>query len=315
MKRSNTVRIGNGSRLATFSSGVFGTAVNVATVKGRSCYKRRMYAHVLFQGLRELRTVIALVAMLGAFALSCPVYGEQRLLRFGNRRLSIDCAGLSHGNATVVLMPGGGEPSKNWAKVQAKVATFSRACAYDPAGSGDSDKTAEPQSADELVQDLHALLETAGEKKPYVLVAHSLAGILARRFASRFPDEVAAFVFVDSTHEEQAWRLHELDPGGQFPSDQLARMGFFTTAGQRLTWRTEFPLIVLARGKPFPRTGQLSEEQFAKWDQIWAAMQKDLATHSRKGQYRRATNSGHFINVDEPELVVQAIRDVEPSSR
>ena len=269
-----------------------------------------------FRWLRERRTnVIGLLAIAGALSLSAPACGQQRMLRIGDRRLSINCAGAPTGKATVVLMPGGGEPAKNWAKVQAQVATFARVCTYDPAGSGDSDKTAEPQSADELVEDLHSLLATAAERKPYVLVAHSLAGIVARRFAARFPNEVAAFVFVDSAHEEQSWRLHEIDPGGPFPADKIARMGFFTTPGERLTWRTELPLIVLARGKPFPRTGQLTEEQFAKWDLIWEAMQKDLATHSPKGQYRRATNSGHFINLDEPELVVQAIRDVEPSSR
>jgi pimeloyl-ACP methyl ester carboxylesterase len=275
-----------------------------------------MHSNGFFRLLREHRTsVIGLLAVLGGLSLSYGAYGEHRLLVVGNRHLSIDCAGLPQGNATVVLMAGGGEPSRNWTKVQAKVAPFARTCTYDPAGSGDSDKTAEPQSADELVEDLHALLETAAEKKPYVLVGHSLAGILARRFATRFHHEVAAFVFVDSSHEEQAWRLHELDPGGPFPSDKLSRMGFFRTSGQRLTFRTELPLIVLARGKPFPRTGQLTEEQFAKWDQIWGAMQKDLATHSPKGQYRCATNSGHFINLDEPELVVQAILDVQPKSQ
>jgi len=269
-----------------------------------------------FQRLRERRTIlIGLLAIVGALSLSFLANGQQRMLRIGDRRLSINCTGAPRGTATVVLMPGGGEPAKNWAKVQAETAKFARVCTYDPAGSGDSEKTAEPQSAGELVEDLHALLEAAAEKTPYVLVAHSLAGIVARRFAAKFPKEVAGFVFVDSAHEEQAWRLHEIDPGGPFPADKIARMGFLTTPGERLTWRTELPPIVLARGKPFPRTGQLTEEQFAKWDQIWGEMQKDLATYSPKGQYRRATNSGHFINLDEPELVVQAIRDVQASSR
>lgn len=84
----------------------------------------------------------------------------------------------------------------------------------------------------------------------------------------------------------------------------------FTTPGQRLDWRTELRVIVLACGKPGPRNGQLTDEQFAKWDQIWGMMQRDLATQSPKGQYRRAKNSGHLINLDEPELVVRAIGDV-----
>lgn len=253
---------------------------------------------------------MTLLALAGMLCLQVGISGEERLVRIGDRRLAINCAGQGSHKPTVLLMPGGGEPAKNWTKVQAEVAAFAHVCTYDPAGSGDSDKTAEPQSAEEFVDDLHALLEAAGEKKPYVLVAHSLAGILARHFATRFPNEAAAFVFVDSSHEEQAWRLHEIDPGGPPLTAKVARMGFFITPGQRLEWRTELPLIVLGRGKPFARTGQLTDEQFAKWDQIWGAMQQDLANHSPKGEYRRAANSGHFINLDEPELVVKAIRDV-----
>jgi pimeloyl-ACP methyl ester carboxylesterase len=249
-----------------------------------------------------------------ALSLQLGAHGEERLVRVGARRLSINCSGQPPRNASIILMPGGGEPSKNWAKVQVDVATFAYVCSYDPAGSGASDKTDEPQSADEVVNDLHGLLEAAGERKPYILVANSLAGIFARRFATRFPNEVAAFVFVDSSHEEQSWRLHEIDPGGPPLSDKFARMGFFITPGERLGWRTELPLIVLARGKPFPRTGQLTEEQFRKWDKIWDAMQHDLATHSPKGEYRRATDSGHLIDLDAPELIVQAIRDVMLSS-
>ena len=270
-----------------------------------------MFLRILVPVAVEHRVLaIGLVAMTAAISSYVPAYGQQRLISIGERRLSINCGGQRTDDTTVVLMPGGGEPASDWAKVQPKVATFARVCSYDPAGSGNSDNTAEPQSADEFVDDLHALLKAASESKPFVLVANSLAGIFARRFATRFPDEVAGFVFVDSSHEEQAWRLHEIDPGGPPLSDKFARMGFFIKPGQRLDWRTELPLIVLARGKPFPRTGQLTEEQFAKWDQIWAAMQHDLATHSPKGEYRRAAKSGHFIVLDEPELIVQAIGDV-----
>lgn len=239
-----------------------------------------------------------------------PSYGQQRLLQLGNRRLSINCTGARQKPVTIVLMPGGGEPSKNWAQVQAGVEKFVRVCSYDPAGSGESDKTDKPQSIDEIVEDLHSLLEKSGERSPFVLVAHSLAGLHARRFATRFPQQVAGFVFVDSTHEEQAWRLHEIDPKGPALGEGFARVGFFTTPGERLTWRTDLPLAVLAHGKPFPRTAQLTEEQFAKWDQIWGEMQRDLATRSPKGKFIRAENSGHFINLDEPVLVVQTVREV-----
>jgi len=70
------------------------------------------------------------------------------------------------------------------------------------------------QSVDQVVEDLHGWLKASRERAPFILVSHSISGLYARRFVTRFPGEVAGLVFVDSSHEEQAWRLHELDPQG-----------------------------------------------------------------------------------------------------
>jgi pimeloyl-ACP methyl ester carboxylesterase len=56
--------------------------------------------------------------------------------------------------------------------------------------------------ADELRQGLVG----AGIGPPYVLVGHSIGGIIARRFAVRYGGEVAGIVLVDSSHEDQARR-------------------------------------------------------------------------------------------------------------
>lgn len=243
--------------------------------------------------------------------LSTAALGQQRLVSIGERRLFIDCAGqVAAQPVTVILITGGGGTTKNWAKVQPEIARFVRVCSYDAAGLGNSDKTAQRQSAVEMVEDLHALLEAADEKKPYILAGHSMGGLYARWFTTRYPSEVAGLLLVDSSHEEQAWRLHEIDPAGPGLSDAVARGGFIAKQGERSTWHTDVPLIVLGRGRPFPRTGQLTEAQFAAWDRIWQEMQQDLARRSPKGQYRWAANSGHMIPDDEPELVIQAVRDL-----
>ena len=124
---------------------------------------------------------------------------------------------------------------------------------------------------------------------------------------------------VDSAHEEQALRLHELDPPGPAPDEIMARLGWYIKPGQRLDWHTDVPLVVIGRGTPFERTARdgsnsqtnrMTEEQFTAWDRIWTEFQKDLAKRSRRGQYRVAQKSGHWIQRDQPELVVGAIRDV-----
>jgi pimeloyl-ACP methyl ester carboxylesterase len=50
-------------------------------------------------------------------------------------------------------------------------------------------------------------LRVAGVPAPYVLVGQSLGGIYGRRFARRFPADVAGLVFLDPGHEDYTTRL------------------------------------------------------------------------------------------------------------
>jgi pimeloyl-ACP methyl ester carboxylesterase len=240
-------------------------------------------------------------------------FAQARLVSIGERRLSIDCAGNSSQAPTVILLAGGGRTAKDWAAVQPAVAGFARVCSYDRAGLGASEKPLKPQSVDQIVGDLHALLAAAGEKAPYVLVGQSIGGIYARRFAAQFPSEAVGFVFVDSAHEEQALRFHQIAPAFSPLDADTAFLGLLTEPGARLAWKTEAPIIVLERGQPLPRgpgTRDLTDQQFAALDRVWYELQDDLAQRSPHAQRRRATESGHFIQIDQPAIVIQAIKDV-----
>ena len=125
----------------------------------------------------------------------------------GGYRLHINCQG--QGGPTVVMESGNGNFSLNWGQVPREVAKFTRVCAYDRAGLGWSDRSPRRRTAHNLVQDLHTLLERSGVEPPYVLVGHSLGGMLIRLYAHVHPDQVAGMVLVDSSHEEQLLRFPE----------------------------------------------------------------------------------------------------------
>lgn len=246
---------------------------------------------------------LAIAGLLGAY----PAHAEHRLVSVGDHRLSVNCEG-DPARQTVVFIAGAGRTAEDWAKVQPAVSRFARVCSYDRAGSGESDKTAKPQAVAEIIEDLHRLLSAAGEKAPYVLVGHSIAGIYCRRFATAYPADVAGLLFLDSSHEEQIARLHEVDPAGPVPSGEMTDL--FYPPGKNLNWQTNVPLIVIAQGKPGPPIPGLSAEQNAGFARVWRELQEDLSKRSPKGQFRVAENSGHFIQLDEPELVVKAIRQL-----
>jgi pimeloyl-ACP methyl ester carboxylesterase len=72
-----------------------------------------------------------------------------------------------------------------------------RSCAYDRAGIGGSDAAPSPWTTQDQVDDLAKLLESTGVIGPVVLVAHSLGGWNAILYTADHPDQVAGVVLVD----------------------------------------------------------------------------------------------------------------------
>jgi len=128
------------------------------------------------------------------------------LYEVDDRLSHLQCSG--EGAPTVVLEAGldvGG--SVSWSGIYPDLAESGRVCAYDRAGIMWSQGRRSPRDAANIADELHSLLDVASETPPYVMVGHSLGGLLIRVFDDRFPGEVAGFVFVDASHPEQVERL------------------------------------------------------------------------------------------------------------
>lgn len=123
----------------------------------------------------------------------------------GGRKLHIYCQGDAPG-PTVVIEQGLGSPSIVWHPVQAAIARFGRVCTYDRAGFLWSDPGKPGRSLDDMAADLHTLLKRSAMPAPYLLVAHSMGGLIARRFAHMYPDLAAGLVLVDSPDEAVVFR-------------------------------------------------------------------------------------------------------------
>ena len=162
----------------------------------------------LLIGLAALVSVLALVGAI--YQIIATQINEKkypppgRLVDVGGYRLHIHCLERESekGGPTVVMDAGIGECSLGWSLVQPEIAKFAHVCTYDRAGLGWSDSAPTARTSQQIVSDLHALLGNAGIEPPYVMVGHSFGGLNLRLYASRFPEEVAGMVLVDSAHED-----------------------------------------------------------------------------------------------------------------
>ena len=162
-----------------------------------------------------------------------------------------------------------------------------------------------------------------------------------------YPQQVAGLVLVDSSHADQ-FRYPELRPVA-LPSicQALAPFGIVRLLGPAPGLVTEYPPTVQPAAKAqFSQTRycQAYNDEYAAWDesvaqvhaarhplghlplvvlthgipqfpdpqgeQEWQALQRDLAGLSSDSVHIIATLSGHYIQLEQPDLVIAAIKQV-----
>lgn len=105
------------------------------------------------------------------------------------------------GTVPVVFESGLGEDGTSWSKVVPAIRKSATTVTYDRPGLGKSAATSRQRDAATMARDLHELLHKLGLPPPYVLVGHSLGGIIVRIFAHEYASETAALVLVDPDPE------------------------------------------------------------------------------------------------------------------
>ncbi|HJU44688.1 MAG TPA: alpha/beta hydrolase [Vicinamibacterales bacterium] len=231
--------------------------------------------------------------------------------------LHIRCGGQrAVGAPLVVLEAGANNSADTWRDVHGPISQFARACAWDRPGRGSSASPAKVLAPTDYVPLLAGLLKAANEPGPYVLVGHSIGGIIGGLFANAYASDVAGMVLVDSSHEAQIRRFQEINasrpatspaaaptpPPTAGPVEPLPVRGLIDLLATQ-PWRANIPLVVLTRGQTPPS----APEHMAA---VWLELQRDLATRSPQGKQIIAANSGHYIHNDEPHLVIDAVRTV-----
>ncbi|NKB35899.1 MAG: alpha/beta fold hydrolase [Gammaproteobacteria bacterium] len=266
-----------------------------------------------------------------------------QLVDVGGHRMHIYCQG--EGEPTIVLDSGAGGFSLEWNTIQKSISSETRVCAYDRAGYGWSDMGPLPRTSLRIVKELRNLLRNAEIPGPYIMVGHSFGGYTAQFFARNHPQQLAGIVLIDSSHPEQVLRLPKTTKKvsarpensrtysitrpvlhDHYPKETGARAYRLMSSWKyRFTRQEEMlnlprsaeelmqavpyktvPLVVLTRGKRvWPHTSYGNE-----MEKVWRELQDELSALSQNSVHLIAENSGHSIHLDQPELVISALRNL-----
>jgi len=167
---------------------------------------------------------------------------QPQLVQIKNRTVEIVRAG--RGEPLVVLESGLGDSWASWRPVLAPLCGRCRVMAYSRPGYGASSEVSTPRDISTEARELHGLLHAMGEEPPYVLVGHSLGGLIVQAFAATHPDEVIGLLLVDAPHPDQIEYLNR-DTSAAGSAYRLFAAGLQGVA------RSEHESLVAPRGGHF----------------------------------------------------------------
>jgi pimeloyl-ACP methyl ester carboxylesterase len=218
------------------------------------------------------------------------------------------------GTATVIFEAGLGDTLEIWHEVQPRIAeNCARTLAYNRAGYVGSEPAPGRRDSANIVAELREELQRHGIRPPYVLVGHSIGGLYMQYFARNYPDEIEGLVLVDSTHWNQSLRM---DPDASGPWTKRRQVTLFMPwivrreftdsqqAGEQVRESPHVryvPTIVLSSTR-----APLGETPASR--AIAASMQEEIAADFPLAKHVRVDDSGHYIQRDKPDTVIEAAR-------
>jgi pimeloyl-ACP methyl ester carboxylesterase len=213
----------------------------------------------------------------------------------------------------ILFEAGGGDDSQIWNDLLAPVAkqTGATLVTYDRPGFGSSEVDSLHHGLINDVQRLEQGLKDLGYTGHYTLVAHSLGGFYATLFASRHPEQVRAAVLIDINlacfftdsflptmrNSEAEIQKFKIDNPGRY---YLALdFGAMVVKMRSVEFPTTIPVLdFVAERRSFPS---------AQDGERWRSCHATFAAEAPNRTEYMAYDTGHYIFVSNPELIIAAI--------
>lgn len=253
--------------------------------------------------------------------------GDVVTVRAGGHRFATRCAGDEELPSVMLVSAEGTPMTVAWSEVQGRIGRFARVCAYDRLGVGRSSRPPGAQTFADMAADLRGVLAALDLATPVVLVGHSLGGAVAATSAAQDPETVAALLLLDAAGpgypQAVLQRLPLTGRRGARERRSWAALQSPSSNPERLDGRRAFaqlaalqplggvPLVALTHSiAEHPRS--TTPRQQADLESAWEAGQNRWLSLSAAGRVERVDLAGHDIQDDQPDLVVERVRELLP---
>ncbi len=221
----------------------------------------------------------AILAILGAipivgwvFETCCAAFDQCRrpgkIIKANGQKIhAVVKGGRAEGHPAIILDGGLSANSLAWPLVEAELSKRYQTVSFDRAGHLWSPPGKRPRTAERNNTELLSLLKELDIEPPYIYVAHSYSGFLARLFAAKHPDLVAGLVLPETSTTEVAALL--MPDAAEFKG--MRRSAFLARFGISRLWR------MFAKGPDVP-AGPL-KDIVAAWSKMTATPRGEAAMH------------------------------------
>ena len=224
---------------------------------------------------------------------------QSGLVSIGTHKLFVSTSGPIRlpGDPLLIVFPGANAACESWKPVSSLLRDTIRVLLYDRSGLGRSEHGPNKDTGAMAADELSTLLEAVDLPAPYVLVAHSYGGCVAREFLHLHPRDVVGMVLSETGTETKC----------RYAEEQYRRQVL-----------RDCPLSVIRGESAFsPRRGEdvsaLDEQHKAREGMLEAMgkadeqLKREQLKLSRNGRFRNVPDCGHNVHLTHPDVVVEEI--------
>jgi len=253
-----------------------------------------------------IRSLVALgkILFIGLVSLCSCLFGQERFVSVGQQKYRIK--ELGRGHITVIFESGMSDSLEVWGTIPDSVATFARVFLYDRADIGKSDTSGSVRTIPNMVSELRSILDDQDIKPPYILVGHSLGGLIIRYFASKYPGEVKGLLLLDPAPESY-WHGMSKEELDEYIRGGNEWYGKNFPARYRKEWYQFIPNLEYMNDLDIDKNLPVILVSASAWN--WYKYQEDIIAGFKNAEHIELEGE-HHIYKNHPDLMVKYIRQL-----